>query len=188
MSRETEYGKVRPGTLLIAEPHSVDAYFRRSVVLIASHEPQGTYGFIVNKRLNLSLGEMIDDFPSGPYIPGLGGPVRKSTLNYIHRLGDGIIPNSYRLADGIYWGGDYDRVRQLIRTGDLAPHEIKFFLGSAGWDEDQLYNEFVRGDWGAVYIDDLDIIDASDDLWYEAVESSNEYRPWALIPEDPADN
>lgn len=186
---EIAYRNVRPGSLLLAEPYSQDAWFGRSVVWIASHEDSGTFGFTINKQLNLSLAEMINDFPPGPFMPYFGGPVRTQTLNYIHRLGGKLIPGAHHVANGVYWGGDYDIVRQLIETGELHPDQIKFFLGSAGWDEGQLYGEFMRGDWGVQLPgSELDLIGHTHNLWYDAIEQNDTYRHWALVPEDPEDN
>lgn len=187
-NHEAAYQRVRTGTLLLAEPYSRDPWFGRSVVWIASQETSGTFGFMINKQLNLSLGETIRDFPQGAFMPYLGGPVRTQTLNYIHRLGASVIPNSLHVADGVYWGGDYDAVRQMIETGELHPDQIKFFLGSAGWDEGQLHKEFLRGDWGVVSGAGFDLIGHTHNLWYDIVESSEEYSHWGLVPEDPVDN
>ncbi|MCD8185851.1 MAG: YqgE/AlgH family protein, partial [Rikenellaceae bacterium] len=172
---ETAYRNVQPGNLLLAEPYGCDPWFGRSVVWIASHEESGTFGFMVNKPLNLSLGEMIEDFPQGPFIPYLGGPVHTHTLNYIHRLGASLIPDAYPVANGIYWGGDYDLIRQLIETGELFPDQIKFFLGSAGWEADQLHEELRSGAWGVIEGEDTEILGHTHNLWYEAVEHSPIY-------------
>ena len=188
MNHESAYQSVCPGSLLLAEPYGQDPWFGRAVVWIVSQEDEGTFGFMVNKPLNLSLGETIGDFPPGPFMPYLGGPVQTQTLNYIHRLGASMIPNSLHVADGIYWGGDYDVVRQMIMTGELHPDQIKFFLGSVGWGSGQLEEEFLRGDWGAIPGEDYDLIGHTHNLWYDIVESSEAYARWALVPEDPADN
>jgi len=188
MNGEAAYSLVGPGSLLIAEPYGQDPWFGRSVVWIASHEASGTLGFMVNKQLSLSLGEMINDFPHGNFMPYLGGPVRTQTLNYIHRLGGSMIPGAYPVADGLFWGGDYDVVRQMIEAGDLFPDQIKFFLGSAGWDDGQLRDEFLRGDWGVVSGGAFELIGHTHNLWYDVVEGTPEYSHWGVVPEDPADN
>lgn len=189
MDFEEAYKQVRPGSLLIAEPYSQDPYFKRSVVLVAGHShEEGTLGFIVNKQLSLNLCDLIEEFPSGDFMPCLGGPVRPSTLNYIHNFGETLLPNALPITKNLFWGGDFDLLRTLLSTGEITPGKIKFFLGTAGWESGQLYREFSEGAWGVYCGKGLDIVDSPPDLWYRVVEMTEDYCHWGLIPENPANN
>ena len=51
MERIDRQVTIQKGTLLLAEPFMMEATFRRSVILICSHEDKlGTVGFVLNKN------------------------------------------------------------------------------------------------------------------------------------------
>ncbi|MDB9117428.1 YqgE/AlgH family protein [Parabacteroides merdae] len=43
------------GSILISEPFLQDAYFQRSVVLLVEHTQEGSMGFVLNKKTELSV-------------------------------------------------------------------------------------------------------------------------------------
>ena len=51
------------GKLLISEPFLNDYFFKRSVVLLAEHNEEGSFGVIMNKPINTKFNEVIKDFP-----------------------------------------------------------------------------------------------------------------------------
>lgn len=56
--------EIVPGRLLLSEPFMFDENFRRTVVLVCSHDNEnGTVGVILNKPINLRLNEVIEEFP-----------------------------------------------------------------------------------------------------------------------------
>jgi high-affinity iron transporter len=77
-----------PGVLLIAPPMLNDANFRRSVVLLCEHGPEGSFGLILNRPLTLKLSEVVEDFERSEQVLSLGGPVQPNTLHFLHRCGD----------------------------------------------------------------------------------------------------
>ncbi len=72
------------GNLLISAPFLNDV-FKRSVILLAEHNEEGTVGFILNKPTEYKLDQIIDDFPEFDATVFLGGPVQQDSLNFIHR-------------------------------------------------------------------------------------------------------
>lgn len=188
MNFDQAYKKVKAGSLLIAAPYSDDSYFKRSVILITEHSNKGDVGFILNKNLTLNLYDLVEEFPKTDFTLCLGGPVHPSTLHYIHNLGDILIPKAMHICDNLYWGGDFSIIRQLVESGEIAPECIKFFLGYCGWESGQLRKEFINGDWGVVNSCNMELISDSTNLWYDAVEQSEEYSHWGVIPENPEDN
>lgn len=138
---------VQKGTLLLADPFMLDQNFRRSVILLCSHQDKlGTVGFILNKKLELSVNELISDFPEFDSIVNYGGPVSTETIHYIHDCGD-ILDDSEEISDGIYWGGDFEKLKFLIESELIQPHNIRFYLGYAGWSAMQLKDELEYGSW-----------------------------------------
>ena len=51
------------GKLLISEPFLMDDYFKRSVVLLAEHNKDGTFGLILNKPIDVSINHVLKDVP-----------------------------------------------------------------------------------------------------------------------------
>ena len=81
------------GKILISEPFLPDTFFNRSIVYLTDHSPQGSVGFILNKKLDLNISSAIAGFEGWNENINMGGPVAPDTLHYLHSLGD-LIPNS----------------------------------------------------------------------------------------------
>src|SRR3989338_6568022 len=78
------------GKLLIAMPTLIDPHFRRTVVLLCEHGPDGTLGLIVNRPTEVEVSTLISDL-SGP--PGAervfaGGPVGKNGMLILCHMQD----------------------------------------------------------------------------------------------------
>jgi putative transcriptional regulator len=135
------------GTALITEPFALEQTFKRAVVLICEHkEEEGTVGFIVNKKTDFVVHELIENFPKFEAHVYMGGPVAPETLHYIHNVGD-LLEGSVEISRGIYWGGHFDKLKFLIESELIKPKNIRFFLGYSGWDPGQLYDEIDTGSW-----------------------------------------
>jgi putative transcriptional regulator len=177
------------GRVLIAEPFLNDTYFKRSVVFITEHNAQGSVGFVLNKPVELKVQEVIQNFPFIDAGISIGGPVNTNTLHYIHTLGD-IIPNSIKVFDDIYWGGDFDTLKQFISEGKIAKDQIRFFLGYSGWGEQQLENELNENAWLVAEINSEMIMKGEEvGFWNQILEKmDNKYQVWANFPENPGLN
>ncbi len=183
-----KYRKVRTGSLLLAEPYGTDPYFRRSVILLTEHAEAGDVGFILNKPITLNLYDLVENFPRLEYSLCLGGPVHPATLHYLHTLGNILLPGAVHVTGNLYWGGPFEVLRQLAESNEVPPGSIRFFLGYAGWSAGQLQAEFMRGDWGVCPAAKADLLGCDPGLWYEVAEQCEDYRHWALVPENPSDN
>ena len=53
------YSQIQKGTFLIATPEIDMGMFSRSVVLVCEHNPNGSFGLVINKSLDLELPEEI---------------------------------------------------------------------------------------------------------------------------------
>ncbi|MGB8703645.1 MAG: YqgE/AlgH family protein, partial [Gillisia sp.] len=125
--------KPAKGLLLVAEPSIIgDVSFNRSVVLLAEHSENGSIGFILNKVLDFKLKDLIPELNKSFKIYN-GGPVEQDNLYFIHKVPD-LIPSSIEIADGIYWGGNFEAVKELIQKDLIDEKQIRFFLGYSGWD------------------------------------------------------
>ncbi len=139
--------EIRKGSLLLAEPFMLDPNFKRSVILLCDHEQEdGSLGFILNKSLDLKINDLLEDFPDFDSIMYYGGPVQTDTIHYVHNVGD-LLEDSLEVAKGIYWGGDFDKLKFLISSQLILPHNIRFFVGYSGWSSGQLSEELKFGSW-----------------------------------------
>lgn len=177
------------GKLLIAEPFLNDPYFKRSVVLLTEHNEKGSFGFILNKPIDLKLNEAIADMPHISAPIHLGGPVGRETLHFLHTLGDAL-KGSLEVLDGLYWGGDFEQLKDMISAGAVAPEQVRFFVGYSGWSPNQLDEELERNDWMIVNATLKDVMkEDTQDLWQDILQSlGKEYAILANFPSDPSFN
>ncbi len=187
-SYEFEKDKVvKAGQLLLSEPFMEDENFRRTVVLVCEHSiANGTIGLMLNKPVNLRLTDVIEDFPSFKGRVFLGGPVGTDTLQFLHSLGD-LIDGSIKLADGLYWGGDFDQVKAMIKNGKITPHDIRFYLGYSGWSAEQLGQELKDNSWIIAQANYKHIFEIpADTLWKDVMkELGGLYDTMSGYPENP---
>lgn len=174
------------GRILISEPFLQDNYFKRSIVLLTEHSNTGTVGFVLNKPLNIYINEIMSDFPECDIMVSLGGPVNTNTIHYIHTLGD-IVPDSIKVKDNIYWGGDFNVIKKLIKSKNLNKDNIRFFLGYSGWYPGQLENELAENAWVVAEISSEEIMQPmNQNKWKSTLKKlGKKYRMWAEFPENP---
>lgn len=174
------------GRILISEPFLQDNYFKRSIVLLTEHSDTGTVGFVLNKPLNIYINEIMSDFPECDIMVSLGGPVNTNTIHYIHTLGD-IVPDSIKVKDNIYWGGDFNVIKKLIKSKNLNKDNIRFFLGYSGWYPGQLENELAENAWVVAEISSEEIMQPmNQNKWKSTLKKlGKKYRMWAEFPENP---
>jgi putative transcriptional regulator len=177
------------GKILISEPFLLDYFFKRSVILLAEHNEEGTFGVIVNKPIKARFNDIVKDFPEFNSKIFLGGPVQGDSLFFIHTLGDQV-ENSLEILPGIYWGGDIERIRELIELSLIKPSQIRFFIGYSGWSPNQLDEELERNSWvvSSATADDL-LRTTPSMLWTRSLRRlGNDYAHWIKFPDDPTDN
>jgi len=177
------------GKILISEPFLPDTFFNRSIVYLTDHTPQGSVGFILNKKIDLKVSSAITGFEGWDENLNMGGPVAPDTLHYLHNLGD-MIPKSVHIEDNIYWGGDIESIRELIKTGKIKNSQIRFFLGYSGWSAGQLERELKENSWVIAKVkSDIIMNNRGDDTWKRVLRSlKNKYKMWADFPDSPEMN
>ncbi len=177
------------GKILISEPFLPDTFFNRSIVYLTDHTPQGSVGFILNKKLDLKVSSAIEGFENWNENLSMGGPVAPDTLHYLHNLGD-VIPNSIQIEGDICWGGDIDAIRELIKLNKIDKTQIRFFLGYSGWSSGQLERELKENSWVIAKVNSKIVLNnRGDDIWKKVLRSfKNKYRMWADFPDSPEMN
>lgn len=173
------------GRIIISEPFLSGNYFSRSTVLLVDYSDNGAVGFILNKPFKIGIKEMFSNFPDCDFEVFIGGPVNKSNLYFIHTLGNQI-NGSLKVKDELYWGGDFEQLKSLIATGEVANDQVKFFIGYSGWGAGQLDTEIAENSW-LISDADIQLIMKSDrNFWLETVKNAGgHYKIWKNFPEDP---
>lgn len=181
--------KVAKGNCLISEPFSPDSYFGRSVVLITEHnEKEGTLGYILNKPIEVPIEDLFPDFPTFDAKCFIGGPVNPDTIHYLHTRID-LLPDSTHITDNIYWGGDFDQLKDHIYDKKIKSSEIRFFLGYSGWAPEQLQTEIEEKFWIVSKIESKTVMNANKNTWKEILNNlGDSYSLWANSPANPAMN
>ncbi|MTI29805.1 YqgE/AlgH family protein [Cytophagales bacterium RKSG123] len=174
----------------MSEPFLPDPNFKRTVILLCANSKEGSFGLVLNQSSTLFLNDVveeIDDFREPLFI---GGPVEQNTLHYIHR-GDNPLEGSEKLSDGLFWGGSFDRLLELINVKEIRPQDFKFFVGYAGWGAGQLESEVKEGSWFVSKSATPDqVFDTNpDDLWRDVLrEMGGKYKMYSNYPIDPRMN
>lgn len=134
------------GQILISDPFLPDPNFSRTVVLLTEHNDNGTFGLVLNHLTDLTLDKILgrDDFPAIPIFQG--GPVQLDTLHFIHSFG-GALAGSIKVMEGLWWGGDFNALTEILTSDNFDEKQFKFFLGYSGWSAGQLDEELLLKSW-----------------------------------------
>lgn len=175
------------GKLLISEPFLYDPNFRRTVILLCEHNDEGSIGFILNRKLEVMLNEVLEDVSSILEIPlFLGGPVQNNTLHFVHHI-DALKETSQQVMDNMWWGGDFDIVKEMIRNNTLELDKIRFFLGYSGWGKNQLENEIEEKSWIVTGSNEEIVFQKDNDMMWKSIlkKMGGAYKLLSNSPESP---
>lgn len=180
------YSQIQKGTFLIATPEIENGIFFRSIVLVCEHNPNGSFGIVINKSLDLELPEEIVNINNlaNPHV-GIraGGPVQTNQMMLLH-TSEQIPHQTLKICDGVFLGGDLQFLQEAI--SDENGPQIYLCFGYAGWGAGQLEREFLDGHWfihpaSAPYIFDIE----ADKLWQSLLrDMGGKYASLSMIPED----
>ncbi len=177
------------GRILLAEPFLPGNYFNRAIILLVAHSDKGAVGFILNKKVDFPIQDIISDFPDFEGDAYIGGPVATDSIYFIHKLGDKL-PGSIQVTENIYWGGDFEELKKFIGMGLVNPSDIRFFLGYSGWDSGQLEDEIKENSWLVSEVGEETLMQSlNPSSWVEFVKKvGDRYSIWENFPENPSLN
>ncbi len=176
--------------LLIATPETFgDPHFNRSVILLVDSTTSGHMGFILNKPLDYKLNDVLEGVQQ-KFPLYYGGPVEPDNLFYLHKLGNSL-KGSIPITDDLFWGGDFDALKQGLKDNTIGTSSVRFFLGYSGWAGGQLDEEMTSKTW--VMTDNLPTTKLFKEqpkaLWRNAmVGLGGAYLLWANAPNNPKHN
>ncbi len=146
------FKSLAPGFLL-ATPMLEDPNFRRTVVLLFHHTPEGAIGLVVNRPSKRTLGDLLDliEAKTGPaadplrHLPVLvGGPVAPGS-GWLIFEGKDEGGMSFTVLDDLKVTGSMDVFRRMLEHGPEG--QVAFLLGYSGWGPGQLDHEMEVGAW-----------------------------------------
>lgn len=178
--------EVRTGSILIAKPFWLDETYKRSVILIISHNNEGSTGIMLNKMSNLSVHDALPELEHHAPLY-YGGPVNKKTISYIHNNPN--IPDAYYLGNDLFWGGSYEFLQEAYSAGKLSLKDFHFCAGFVQWAPGELETEVNEEKWwiSELSYDELTLM-SPEELWGDKlVEEEHVYGLLSPYP-DPSLN
>ena len=155
--------EIEVGSILIAQPIWEDEKYKRSVILILDHDVHGSTGIILNKLSNLEVYEALPELDVKLPLY-FGGPINSTTISFLHS--NPSIPDAVFIGPGLYYGGHYEQLQELIRNRRINMNDIKFFSGFVKWNPGELESEIKSGKWWTSEMSFRDLFTTSpDELW-----------------------
>jgi putative transcriptional regulator len=181
-------GNTLAPSLLVAMPQLLDPNFRRTVVLIVHHDETGTFGLVLNRISDVSVGDLCGTLGiewCGDEVAPLawGGPVQPNTgwiLIGGLPVGAGSAEDGEEITEidsGLHFAGSLETLR---RVADAPPEQFRLFLGYAGWGPGQLEAELAQGAWLVAPLR-AEVVFASPDEMWEGVVRSLGVDPSTLV-------
>jgi len=137
--------------LLIAMPGMSDENFSHSVAYICEHNEKGVMGLVINRQMEISLGEIFDHMEITCTLEAvrkrpvfLGGPVQMERGFVLHNP-NGEWDSSMAITDQLGLTTSRD-ILQAMADGAGPPRSL-IALGYAGWGEGQLEQEIKDNVW-----------------------------------------
>jgi putative transcriptional regulator len=169
------------GKLLIAAPSLFD-YFRRAVVLVIEHTPDGAMGVVLGRSSETLVADAV---------PALAGLADADEPIY---LGGPVSPDSV-VALGDFEDPDDAGTPILGTLGvldpdqlDPPPRRLRVYAGYAGWAPGQLDAEIEQGAWIVEAASSEDPF-TDGDIWTTALQrKGGRYAMLATMPADPSLN
>ena len=136
---------------LIAMPGLEDPNFFHSVTYICEHNDQGALGLVINRPLDMQLGEILQHIklqhsePEARQIQvHLGGPVQQDRGFVLHEpLGEWEA--TLKVTDRIGITSSIDILQAIAKNE--GPERSLITLGYAGWGAGQLEQEMAENAW-----------------------------------------
>jgi putative transcriptional regulator len=175
------------GKLLISDPFLPDPNFSRSVVLLTEHqEDVGSFGFVLNQTAGVNLDEVVDFDVKRDFPLFTGGPVQQETLHLLHK-DDYLAESDMEILSGVYWGAQFESLKQLLQSDSADVDNFRFFLGYSGWGPGQLEQEIQQKSWIVIQANSEIVFSSDTDAMWQAVLRSlgGTYSLLANSPNDP---
>jgi putative transcriptional regulator len=160
------------GQLLISSRDMPDPRYRRSVVIVVRHGPEGGFGIVINRsagKLPLAtlfemIGEKIDDAVTSTVPIYTGGPVQPEVFFVLHSA-------EYRRPETTSLTADVATTasRQIFRdiAANIGPRKYLIAFGYVGWAPGQLEGQMSIKGWTTAPLDSNLAFDVDRDKVWE---------------------
>lgn len=133
---------------LIASPYLADPRFHGSVIYLCEHSSEGALGLVLNRPLDIGLGEILEqlgmDGKDLDLPVFLGGPVQPERGFVLHGPGNHWQSTSV-ISEGVALTTSRDILEDIGRG--QGPQDFRVALGYSGWGEGQLEEELASNSW-----------------------------------------
>lgn len=136
---------------LIAMPGLQDPNFARTVTYMCEHSEQGAMGIVINRPMDVRLGELLDQLEITTRHPAVnqmpvyhGGPVH-TDRGFVLHSGGRTFDSTLSITPEISVTTSRD-VLEAIALGE-GPDDTLIALGYAGWGSGQLEQEMSANAW-----------------------------------------
>ncbi len=145
------------GFFLVARPALDEKNFKRSVVLILQHGPDGAFGLVINRPVK---SEKL------PFPIFAGGPCKLEGMLLLHGQADWMDdPDEGQVCPGVFLGDSTCAERVADGDADGAVR-FKMFSGYSGWGPQQLEAELAEKAWAVVRASSEHVFDTPpEELW-----------------------
>jgi putative transcriptional regulator len=130
------------GHIICSQPKQVDSYFSRAVIVIAKHSDEGSWGVMVNKPHEITLGHVMSsagvEYHNDPTPIYRGGPVEPGRVHVVHTL-DWQGPSTIAITPEIGITSDISVLAAI--AGGQAPELYRVVAGVCAWGPKQLDGE-----------------------------------------------
>jgi len=137
--------KLEKGVFLVATKTLDNSPFDKSVIYVTQYSSSGTYGLIVNRRLPMTVNEIVPEAKKSGDENNLffGGPMHARYLFILTETNEaaGLHPVNH----GIYFGAGPAIVPRLEKSDNR--HSIRTYAGFSSWGPGQIEQEIKSGNW-----------------------------------------
>lgn len=178
--------KIVTGSLLLAQPVWPEEIYEHSAILILDHSVKGTTGVMLNKMSNLNVITALPDLNISRALL-FGGPVNMTSVSYLHSNAD--VPEANFISPNLFWGGDYEFIKDLINERRFNLDQIKFYAGLVQWKSGELEYEISSHKWWLSDVRGHEIFDVhGQDFWsFKLLSAGHLYGLLQEVP-DPSFN
>jgi len=126
------------------------------VILLLSHDKEGSSGLILNKPTPCTIGDFTEKLaPLGnnPIYYGGGSEADDAEvdagkqLHTVHRCSH--LEGSVELMEGVFYGADVKHASQRVAAGKNRASDFKFFYSTVHWKPGELKAEIAQRKWVA---------------------------------------
>lgn len=169
--------ELAPG-FLVASPNMKDPHFAHSLVLLVEAGEDGAMGFIVNRKLDVTLADLQDDLElelraeRAAEAVHFGGPVQSERgWLLVDQRGESTddLDAAMSMDGALDVVTSLDTLRIVLTENDARA--VKLVLGYAGWGSAQLEDEIREGAWIPLDFDPALVFDGGErEAWAHALE------------------